>query len=156
MDMDTISTGPRRRILHGLTLDAIAAVDEPCQEHAKMAIIKRRPDRAELSRAPSRETVTQAPARFADAVAKIVTRDGIGRADAMAKARREHPDLHETAYRATPPAEDVPKAEDERAKNRMNFLAAAHGIAARDRIGFSSAMMKARRERSDLFDAAYG
>lgn len=32
---------PRKRILHDLTLDKIAAVDLPAQEHATMAILKR-------------------------------------------------------------------------------------------------------------------
>lgn len=35
-----------KRILTGLRLDKIAAVDRPCQEHAKMTIMKRAPDPA--------------------------------------------------------------------------------------------------------------
>lgn len=148
MDMSQ-ALGPRRRILHSLTLDAIAAVDHPCQEHAKMMIVKRRPDAGK----PASET--EPSAGFADAVAKIAKRDRIGRADAMAKARVEHPDLFKAAYEKKRPAEAAPAGEDERGKARMAFMAAARGIAARDRIPVSTAMERARKERADLFDRAY-
>ena len=39
---------PKRRILHDIRLDKIAAVDFPCQEHARAVLMKRRDPLAEL------------------------------------------------------------------------------------------------------------
>jgi hypothetical protein len=149
MDMANIGGGRRGRIIHSLTLDAIAAVDSPCQEHAKMSIIKRAPGVHQPSGADD-------PAgRFGDVVSTIQKRDGCDRTNALMRAAREHP-VELEAYRKAGPAADEPVGADERATARRAFMEHARGIADRHRIPLSAAMARARRDHAEDFAKAYG
>lgn len=84
-----MSMSPRRRIMHSLTLDAIAAVDLPCQEHAKMAIMKR------AYTADERKTMAESGEALPDGSFPIKTKadlhnaiQAVGRAADPAKAKR--------------------------------------------------------------------
>jgi hypothetical protein len=136
-----------KRVLNNLKLRAIAAVDEPCQAPALVAIMKSAdvPDR-----------VAKARADFAGIAASIATRDRVPQHVAMAKARQEQPGAFEAAYCADEgrgvsgdplePTNPVNKA-------RSALVDLARDIAAKKGIPRHLAMQKARQERPDLFES---
>ena len=155
----------KRRILHEIVIDKIAAVDHPCQEGAKMAILKR----AEAPDAPEQETDMSAAfekAMQARANQLLVERASpattaraaaSARREAMEKAALENPELVE-AYRQPPaPApvpEEVAKAALNLAKASRDFDIAVDEIAKRKDLPRSDAMELAASQYPKLY-AAY-
>lgn len=62
-----------KRTLNRIRLDKIAAVDDPCQQHATVAIMKRRPD-------PAPTPASIAKATFAEALQANMTADAVNEA----------------------------------------------------------------------------
>lgn len=136
-----------KRVLNNLKLRAIAAVDEPCQSPALVAIMKSAdvPDR-----------VAKARADFSSIVASIATRDRIAQHTAMAKARNERPDAFEAAYgesntAADNAAEDLGEERAEVAAARSSLRRMATDIAKAENCSICAAMNKARVRAPDLF-----
>ena len=132
-----------KRVLRSIKLTHIAAVDSPAQEHARVALIKRRQD------APS--------GNFMAKVTEIESRDGIARTAAMSKARLEFP-AEFADFQSAPAiiAKSEPSpAELAKAKARSSFNDRARGIAKSEGVGFSAAMTLARRRHPVEFQAAY-
>jgi len=82
-----------KRILKEIDLSAIACVDDPCQEGAKMAIMKRNE-----STRPA-----QPKSAFDQAVETISKQEGISKTEAMAKVRRTQPAMFDEFQKAAPP-----------------------------------------------------
>lgn len=111
----------RRRILDELKIEEISGVDSPCQEDARVTIMKRRHtmQREETQTVHDEElegALTDLDARvthltqkldsgsFDSKVAEIRKREGCTGTVAMAKARRQCPDLFEATF--SPPISD--------------------------------------------------
>ncbi len=134
------------RIMNQFRIDELSAVDDPAQEHARVAIMKR--DGA----------VPATPEGFAKAVAAIMARDRCLRSDAMVRAAHEHPEAVAALRKAAPAEAEEAEGpdEDERAGARRIFAAKVRELAARDQLGQASAMIRARAQHPDEFAAAYG
>lgn len=131
----------RKRILHEIRLDRIAAVDDPCQEGARAVLMKG-------LNADVREI-------FNSRVAEIAKRDRIPRHRAMSKARREHPEIFaamQTSAVATPSRqlEDAPEVPEA----RTAFMSKVADLQNRG-TPRHAAMTRVRRENPDEFAAAF-
>jgi len=90
-----------KRVIEELEISHIAAVDLPCQEGAQVRIIKRRPDPPAERVAVAKAAPADPPAGNIEAeIAKVMERDGCGRAVAMEKLAREQPALVEASRSA--------------------------------------------------------
>jgi hypothetical protein len=137
-----------KRVLNNLKLRAIAAVDEPCQSPALVAIMKS---------ADAPDPVAKARADFSSIVASIATRDRIPQHMAMAKARNERSSAFEAAYgtsgdAADNAAEDLGEERAEVAAARSALRRQATDIAKAEGVPFHVAMSKARVRAPDLFN----
>lgn len=149
-----------RRIIDELELVAIAAVDNPCQQPALARVIKRRPDEP-VERVPiAKAAPADPPAGNIEAeIAKLMERDGCGRADAMEKLAREQPAL--VAASRSAPVEKVRPAFElgegfgtvrKAAQARFSLLV---DDLARSGMAKAAAMERARVMHPAEFAAAY-
>lgn len=142
----------RKRILRELHIGKIAAVDRPCQEHARMTLMKRADDDEEYDDMQIQKITRDEPVSFPtlgaamDHLRKV---RGMSGSDAMSAAAREHPEL---LAKYQQDGERIAKAAREAAKPRpvtkaeQDFQDRVDEIAKRDGIGRSGAMSKARAE----------
>jgi len=147
----------RQRVLHDLTIDKIAAVDRPCQEHARMTIMKRDSneeyDKMQLQKI-DRDAVASFDT-FEQAVGHLEKVTG-SRAGAMRAAGRQYPQL---VRKFNQDGDEIAKAAVAARKARAAPQAVAAwdvivgGIQARDGVTRSAAMSTARKENPAAFAA---
>ena len=126
-----------KRILRNLKIKVIAAVDSPCQEHAKVAIMKRADHDHEDEMIDSANRKTRA--RF-----KTLTIKELSAVD--------HP-AQEPALAVIMKNQEETMASIAKAQGDFNEV--ARSIAKRDNVPVYAAMQRARQERPALFAAAY-
>jgi hypothetical protein len=135
----------KRRILHELTLDKIAAVDVPCQEGATVAIIK----------SAAHQGLANTHTNFEKAVASIQTRDGCTRTAALEKVASEQPRLTESARAALPP-ESEEEDGDDLEQARDTFDRHVRKMMSEQGLSRRAALERAPGEHPEAFKAAYG
>ena len=140
----------KRRILTDFVVDKIAAVDNPCQEHARVAIIKRRDDDESLE-------IHRMAEDFPRLVFEVQKRDSCSRYDALMTAAIENPEAVQ-AYRHSSPVRmnEIAKRDDAIAKGhdrQRKINKHKREIMARDRVDATTALMTLHDEAPDVFES---
>ena len=148
-------TPRRKRILHELRIDKIAAVDRPAQVHARAVLAKRADDEEDHDMQIQKLVSFDL---FDDAVAHLAKAESIPRHQAMAKARIAFPSLcakfesegEECIAKAAEANKPVAISKSEAAWNNS-----VDAIVERDGCPRHQAMAKAHEESPQLFAAAF-
>ena len=131
----------KRRILTDIRLDRIAAVDVPCQEHARAVIMKSSDAGVGL---------------FMSRVTEIRKRDRCSRHRAMSKARIEYPEAFSALQQGRELAPSSARQLAELQKARATFGDLVKAVQDRDHVPRHIAMRNARRANPEAFVAAWG
>jgi hypothetical protein len=154
-----IAKGRKRRILTDFVIDKIAAVDNPCNEHARVAIIKRAElpddDSEEERRMRVEREVEKMANDFPMLVQEVQKRDRCTRSEALTRAATENPGAV-AAYRISSPVcvPEIAKREEAIAKGRerqRNIDKRTREIMARDSVNRTQALMTLHGEEPEVF-----
>lgn len=152
----------RRRIMRRFRISELSAVDHPAQEFARAVILKGDERRKELEMQTRPHKTTRSEPRafpsYEAAVRHLREVHNLSGCDAMAKARKEHPDAFAKYQREGEAmvAKAAEQAEKARGKPREveAFELLIESIRERDGVSRRTAMERARKANPALF-AAY-
>jgi hypothetical protein len=148
----------RKNIMREFTITELSAVDRPAQEHARAVIMKRAGEQQEHDHMHYQKITRDEPISFPTLEAAMGhLRDvrGMGGADAMSAAAREHPDLlakyqHEGDERIGKALERMPSPGAPPAVGEFNAL--VDRIRRRDMCTGTEALRRAKAEDPRLFE----